>query len=105
MQVLVSCQLLTEAEMEECIDTEFNPTQVAFRGGQTVLVEDCLNLGVSPRSGAMAWWLPWHCCRAVVSSTGPAQSSTQCCAPRVDKTCSQQAATGKRQRHLSMEAE
>ena len=49
MQVLVSCQLLTQAEMEECIDTEFNPTQVAFRGGHTVQVEDCLNLGVSPR--------------------------------------------------------
>ena len=49
VQVLVSCQLLTEAEMEGCIDTEFNPTHVAFRGGRTIQVEDCLNLGVSPR--------------------------------------------------------
>ena len=53
----------------------------------------------------MACWLRWRCCRAVPSFRGPVQSWPLCCAFHVDRTCSQQVATGEQQCHLSLRAE
>ncbi len=48
-QALAEVGLLSEAELQSCIDTEFNPVRVGFSGGPQLWVNDCLNLGVSPR--------------------------------------------------------
>jgi len=42
--------LLTRAEIEACIVSEFNPVRVGFAGGEDLWVDDCLNLGVSPKA-------------------------------------------------------
>lgn len=49
LAVLVNLGLLTTAELEVAIATEFNPVRVQFHGGDPVWVRDVLNLGVSPR--------------------------------------------------------
>eukprot|EP00775_Hariotina_reticulata_P005190 gene5190-5428_t len=51
LQVLVQLGLLTEQELESTIVTEFNPVRVGFRGSaEPMWVNDCLNLGVSPKT-------------------------------------------------------
>ena len=49
MQVLVDLGLVTAAELEECIVTDFNPARIDFLGGFQTQVRDILNLGVLPR--------------------------------------------------------
>ncbi|MDB9312991.1 FAD-binding oxidoreductase [Spirulina sp. CS-785/01] len=44
----VELGLLTEAELETVITSEYNPARVAFHGGCEVWVEDVLNTGVYP---------------------------------------------------------
>ncbi len=48
LQVFIELGLLTEAELEEAISSEFNPVRVSFLGGSDVFVEDVLNLGINP---------------------------------------------------------
>ncbi|MBD2159609.1 FAD-binding oxidoreductase [Limnothrix sp. FACHB-1083] len=48
LAVLVERGLLTAAELERAIASEFNPVRIAFAGGQERWVRDVLNLGVSP---------------------------------------------------------
>lgn len=50
LEELVSQGVLTEAEVEECINIEFNPNRCAFYGYERseVLTTGILNLGVSP---------------------------------------------------------
>ena len=44
------CGLLSWEEVEACIVTHFNPVRVGVHGmEQDLWVNDCLNLGVSPR--------------------------------------------------------
>jgi len=45
---LEKCGLLTAAELEEAITTEFNPIRIGFPEMDDIWVEDVLNLGVSP---------------------------------------------------------
>eukprot|EP00898_Chlorokybus_atmophyticus_P001090 jgi/Chlat1/1982/Chrsp158S00127 len=46
---LVHMGVLTAGEVEECINIEFNPNRVGFKGAKDLWVEDILNIGVSPR--------------------------------------------------------
>ncbi|EKQ69238.1 flavin-dependent dehydrogenase [Leptolyngbyaceae cyanobacterium JSC-12] len=48
LQVFVTLGLLTEAELELAIATEYNPARICFLGGEEVWVEDVLNIGVAP---------------------------------------------------------
>ncbi|WP_404783588.1 FAD-binding oxidoreductase [Altericista sp. CCNU0014] len=48
LQVLVELELLTEAELERAIASEFNPNRIAFHGGPEFWVKDVLNVGVDP---------------------------------------------------------
>jgi flavin-dependent dehydrogenase len=48
LQELVHAGVLTQAEIEEVVAIEFNPSRVAFAGGTELWVTDILNLGVSP---------------------------------------------------------
>jgi lycopene cyclase CruP len=48
LQVLVELELLTEAELEGAIASEFNPNRIAFHGGSEFWVKDVLNVGVAP---------------------------------------------------------
>ena len=48
LQTFVNLELLTEAELEIAIATEYNPARVAFKEESTVWVEDVLNIGVDP---------------------------------------------------------
>lgn len=48
LQVLVELDLLTEAELQEAIATQYNPARIAFHGGAEFWVEDVLNIGVDP---------------------------------------------------------
>ena len=41
-------ELLSVAELEEAIATEYNPGRVGFLGGQDIWVKDVLNIGVDP---------------------------------------------------------
>ncbi|KAF6255437.1 hypothetical protein COO60DRAFT_211816 [Scenedesmus sp. NREL 46B-D3] len=49
-QVLVDMGLLSQAELEAAIVSDFNPVRVGFKGGRPLWVQDCLNIGVSPRA-------------------------------------------------------
>jgi lycopene cyclase CruP len=40
--------LLTAAELEQAIATEYNPARVSFLGGQDIWVRDVLNIGIDP---------------------------------------------------------
>lgn len=46
--VLVRLGLLTEAQFEQTIASEFNPNRIAFQGGPEFWVKDVLNIGVDP---------------------------------------------------------
>lgn len=48
LKELVKMGVLTDAELEDVIAVEFNPSRVGFDGGTEVWVKDILNLGVSP---------------------------------------------------------
>lgn len=50
LQELVHCGVLGNKQVEDAIAIEFNPVRCAFHGtGQETLIEDVLNLGVSPK--------------------------------------------------------
>jgi lycopene cyclase CruP len=48
LQSLVELELLTPAELEQTIATEYNPARIHFHKGVEVWVEDVLNVGVDP---------------------------------------------------------
>ena len=48
LKTFVNLKLLTEAELEEAIATEYNPARVSFKEDSAVWVEDVLNIGVDP---------------------------------------------------------
>ncbi|GAQ77784.1 Hypothetical protein KFL_000030600 [Klebsormidium nitens] len=48
MQSLVEMGVLTQEEVEDSISIEFNPGRCGFYNGTQILVNDVLNLGVSP---------------------------------------------------------
>lgn len=48
LSVLVELDLLTTAELEQAIATEYNPARVSFSGGKEIWIEDVLNIGVDP---------------------------------------------------------
>ncbi|MBD2214215.1 FAD-binding oxidoreductase [Nostoc linckia FACHB-104] len=48
LEVFLELNLLTNAELEEAIATEYNPARVSFQGGTEVWVEDVLNIGIDP---------------------------------------------------------
>lgn len=48
LSVLVELELLTEAQLETAIASEFNPNRIQFMGGPAVWVKDVLNVGVDP---------------------------------------------------------
>lgn len=45
---LVTQGLLTEAELEQAIATEYNPARIQFGGGDPLWVKDILNVGIDP---------------------------------------------------------
>lgn len=49
LSVLVDLNLLSQAELEGAIASEYNPARIAFHGGTELWVRDVLNVGVSPR--------------------------------------------------------
>lgn len=49
LQSLARVGLLSDAELQQCVVSEYNPIRVGFKGGLDLWVTDCLNLGVSPR--------------------------------------------------------
>lgn len=53
VQAVVQKGLITAAEIEQAIVTEFNPTRIAFKGSRDIWVNDVLNIGVSPRQGSL----------------------------------------------------
>lgn len=48
LQTFVTLELLTEAELERAIATQYNPARVTFPGSPDIWVRDVLNLGVDP---------------------------------------------------------
>lgn len=48
LQAFVRLRLLTEAELEQAISTEYNPARVSFFEGPEIWVRDVLNIGVDP---------------------------------------------------------
>jgi lycopene cyclase CruP len=48
LQSLLELGLLTSAELEQAIATEYNPARLTFHGGISLSVEDVLNVGVDP---------------------------------------------------------
>ena len=48
LDVLLELELLTEAQLNEAIVTEYNPARVSFFEGPEIWVRDILNIGVSP---------------------------------------------------------
>ncbi|MGB7445414.1 MAG: FAD-binding oxidoreductase [Coleofasciculaceae cyanobacterium] len=48
LEVFVELELLTAAELEQAIATEYNPGRVSFCGGPDFWVKDVLNIGVDP---------------------------------------------------------
>jgi lycopene cyclase CruP len=62
LTTFVELGLLTEAELEQAIATEYNPARISFLGGSDVWVQDVLNIGVDPvflletlKSHFLAW--------------------------------------------------
>jgi hypothetical protein len=49
LQVFIGLGLLTEAELEEVLVSEFNPVRIGFQGVGEILTTDILNCGVCPR--------------------------------------------------------
>jgi lycopene cyclase CruP len=48
LQTFITLGLLTAAELEQAIATQYNPARISFLGGAEVWVEDVLNIGVDP---------------------------------------------------------
>ena len=48
LETFVELGLLTTAELEQAIATEYNPARVSFKPKQEVWVEDVLNIGIDP---------------------------------------------------------
>jgi lycopene cyclase CruP len=48
LQTFVDLELLTAAELQKAIATEYNPARICFKPGSEVWVEDVLNIGVDP---------------------------------------------------------
>ncbi|MFH7030171.1 MAG: NAD(P)/FAD-dependent oxidoreductase [Heteroscytonema crispum UTEX LB 1556] len=48
LEVFLELDLLSEAQLEKAIATEYNPARVSFQGGAEVWVENVLNIGVDP---------------------------------------------------------
>ncbi len=48
LQVLFELNLLSDAELEQAIVTEYNPARLSFHKGVELWVEDVLNVGVDP---------------------------------------------------------
>ncbi|WP_036479254.1 NAD(P)/FAD-dependent oxidoreductase [Myxosarcina sp. GI1] len=48
LEVFLELKLLTKAELDRAIATEYNPARVSFLGGKEVWVKDVLNIGVDP---------------------------------------------------------
>lgn len=48
LEVFLELNLLTEAELEQAIATQYNPARVSFLGGSDIWVRDVLNIGVDP---------------------------------------------------------
>lgn len=48
LQTFITLELLTEAELEQAIATQYNPARIRFLGGEDVWVKDVLNIGVDP---------------------------------------------------------
>lgn len=48
LHVLVELGLLSEAELEQAIVTEYNPARISFHKGTELWVENVLNIGVDP---------------------------------------------------------
>ncbi len=48
LQTLVHLGLLTPAQLDTAIVSDFNPNRIAFKGGPEFWVEDVLNIGVDP---------------------------------------------------------
>jgi lycopene cyclase CruP len=48
LQVFLDLDLLTEAEFNCAIVTEYNPARISFLGGKDIWVKDVLNIGVDP---------------------------------------------------------
>lgn len=49
LQTFVDLELLTAAELQQAIATEYNPARVGFKPDAEVWVQDVLNIGVDPR--------------------------------------------------------
>ena len=50
LETFIRLGLLSEAELEEAIASQYNPARIAFNGGQDLWVKDVLNVGVDPVS-------------------------------------------------------
>ncbi|NJK72676.1 MAG: FAD-binding oxidoreductase [Synechococcaceae cyanobacterium SM2_3_60] len=50
LQTLTRLDLLTAAELEVAIASEFNPVRVQFAGGEPIWLRDVLNIGISPKT-------------------------------------------------------
>ncbi|NJR40821.1 MAG: FAD-binding oxidoreductase [Leptolyngbyaceae cyanobacterium CSU_1_4] len=48
LQVLIALDLLTEAELDKAIATQYNPARLSFHLGIELWVKDVLNIGVDP---------------------------------------------------------
>ena len=48
LETFIELNLLSEAELEQAIATEYNPARIGFKEKQEVWVEDVLNIGVDP---------------------------------------------------------
>lgn len=48
LEVFIDLELLTAAELEQAISTEYNSARVSFQEGAEVWVKDVLNIGVDP---------------------------------------------------------
>lgn len=48
LRIFLELELLTEAELEQAIATQYNPARVSFHQGYELWVKDVLNIGVDP---------------------------------------------------------
>lgn len=48
LETFVELGLLSEAELDKAIATQYNPARIGFFGGNDIWVEDVLNIGVDP---------------------------------------------------------
>lgn len=48
LAVFLELELLSDAELEQAIATQYNPARIGFLGGSEIWVKDVLNIGVDP---------------------------------------------------------